>query len=417
MGAEVATGVLLDAGQDAALAADGYVVVPGVLGPDVVAQLIERYQAIVPEGDHGITVDYMRPDRTVIRALTELLAPVWSAHLPAVFTGHRPVMSTFVVKHPGVESGMFLHEDRSYVDERRARAFSVWIPLCPVGPDRQIGTLEVVPRSHLLPVGPGGSLTPDHARPYERFLRERLVPLHLDAGDAVVYDTRLLHASGPNLTDHARIAVVCAVAPEGEPLIHVVATGATARRVHAVTPAFFVEHHPREIEVAMPDDCPVVAEFDDPSELSPEAVAAVFGVWPERDPVVPVDVRRDGDPEHLPTLEVVDAVPSLRPDLTGVRHRVVQPGVAVDESAGRIVLAPGSRLELVADGPGPVQVLTTVAPPVGAGVRDGRAAVELVPGRAVILADDEPMLCWNDGPGDVELLVSRPRRRWWGRRR
>jgi ectoine hydroxylase-related dioxygenase (phytanoyl-CoA dioxygenase family) len=219
----------------------------------------------------------MRPDRSVMRTLRDLLDPVWRAHLPRLFHDPAVAMATVVTKHPGDQSGMFLHEDRTFVDESRARAYTVWIPLVPVGPDLDNGGLQIVPGSHRLPTGLAGSNTPDLIRPFEAELRARLVPVTAEAGDAVVYDTRTLHASAPNLSGEPRPALTFAVVPDDEVMIHVVATSPTHRRVHAVTPDFFVEHHPREIEVEMPEDCPVIAEYDEEPSLTADDVARVLG--------------------------------------------------------------------------------------------------------------------------------------------
>jgi hypothetical protein len=258
------------------LETSGYGVVP-LLDAATVAEVAAAYQEIVPADDHGLAIDYMRPDRTVMRALRSLLEPVWRTHLPKLFHDPAVAMATVVTKHPGDQSGMFLHEDRSFVDESQARAYTVWIPLVPVGPALDNGGLQIVPRSHLLPTGLAGSNTPDLIRPFEDDLRSRLVDVEAAAGDAVVYDTRTLHASRPNLTDTPRPALTFAVVPAAATMVHVVATSPTHRRVHAVTPEFFVEHHPREIEVAMPEDCPVIAELEVEPSLTAEDVARVLG--------------------------------------------------------------------------------------------------------------------------------------------
>jgi ectoine hydroxylase-related dioxygenase (phytanoyl-CoA dioxygenase family) len=255
----------------------GYAVVP-LLDEATVGEVCEAYREIAPPGDHGLAIDYMRPDRTVMRRLRERLEPVWSAHLPQLFVDPIVAMCTMVTKHPGDQSGMFLHEDRTFVDESRTRAYTVWVPLVPVGPGLDNGGLQIVPGSHRLPTGLAGSNTPDLIRPFEDELRRHLVDVAAGAGDAVVYDTRTLHASRPNLTDVPRPALTFAVVPGGEAIVHVVASSPTHRRVHAVGPDFFVDHHPREIEVQMPEDCPVIDEFDvdDPS-LTAEDVARVLG--------------------------------------------------------------------------------------------------------------------------------------------
>jgi ectoine hydroxylase-related dioxygenase (phytanoyl-CoA dioxygenase family) len=376
---------MVDPAAEQALATEGFVVRP-FLPADAVAELLASHPRR-PLTD-TITTDYMDPDRAVMAATREAVAPILAAHLPGLLVDHELVMATFVAKYPGHMSSMFLHDDRTYVDERRARAVTVWIPLSDVSPEAGNGTLELVPRSHRLDRGWAGSNTPDLVRPYERFLRDRLVPVTAEAGTAVVYDTRTLHASAANATDQLRIALACAVAPRGEPLVHVVARGRTIR-VHRVTPAFFVDHHPRDIEVEMPADCPVVDEFEDRAELRPEDVAAVYGETPSVDPVVPDAVFRPGDPDTLPWLPYEDT-----PSRSGRVQRLVR-------------LAPGERRELQ-EPPGRV-VRAVDGPPVGAGVRTATAAADLVPGRAVELGD-EPVTMWNEGPVDLVVEVVAPRR-------
>jgi hypothetical protein len=383
--------VLRDPALDQALRDDGYVVLP-VLPPEAVAWLADAQQRLVPEGDDGLAVDYMRPDRATMRTLWDLVEPVWDEHLSAVFADHQRVMTTFVVKHPGHESGMFLHEDRTYVDERHARAHTLWIPLTDVGPGLENGTLEIVPRSHHLATTLGGSNTPELFRPYERHLRERLVPLDVAAGSAVVYDTRTLHASGPNLSDRPRIALVCAVAPRGEPLIHVRASGPTRRRVHHVTPAFFVEHHPREIEASMPADCPVVREYDDDTGVpSPATVAAALGgPMPVPDPVVPDDLRRPEDPPGLPVLRTQVG--------TGRRSGARRSQVAV-------TLGPGERRTFASRRRRRPEVAVVSGPALGAGVRSGPAAADLAPDQRAWGGRGHPVTLWNEGPGPCAFLV------------
>lgn len=415
---EPAAPALSDPEQETALRRDGYVVVP-LLSPDTVAELREAYTRIVPPGDHGLTVDYMRPDRSVMRALRDLLDPVWTRALATTFVGYRPVMTTFVAKAPGPESGMFLHEDRSYVDEDRARAYTVWVPLDDVGPDRANGGLEVVPGSHRLATRLGGSHTPDLFRPYERFLRSRLVPVTATAGDAVVYDTRALHASGPNLTDAPRLALVCAVAPVDEDLLHVVATSRTRRRVHRVTPEFFVEHHPRDIERAMPADCPVVAEYDEEPELTPDQVAAALGSErPTADPVVSERCRRPDDPETFTELpwrnEPADA--GGRPSPSAAAVTALEGDVA--HEGATVTMAPGALATLSADPARGLDLVVRHAPAVASGLRGADRAVTFEPGRRITVPTGETFTVWNDGPGSLVLDLRRPPRLWrWSRRR
>ena len=184
----------------------GFVVVP-MLDHDEIEEVRAGYRALVPPDDHGLTIDYMRPDRTYMHEILALLGPVWRRHFPRLFVDHRPLLSTFVTKHPGEASSMFLHEDRTMVDETRYRSGTLWVPLVDVGPTLDNGRLQLVPRSHRIDQVLAGTGTPEWYRPYEDYLREQLVDLTVPAGHALYFDTRTLHASPPNLTSTVREAL------------------------------------------------------------------------------------------------------------------------------------------------------------------------------------------------------------------
>ena len=144
-----ATQVLRDPERDERLREDGYAIVP-LLSADEVTHLRTAYRALVddPDAPGNMEFDYMAADRSRMRVVADLLAPVWDRHLPELFVDHEAVFATFVCKHPGPVSGMFLHDDRTYLDERRQRAFTVWVPLVDVSPELDNGTLYLVPGSH-----------------------------------------------------------------------------------------------------------------------------------------------------------------------------------------------------------------------------------------------------------------------------
>jgi hypothetical protein len=156
--------LLRDPEREAELVADGYAVLP-VLDADEVADLRAAYHDAVPGGGAGMLVEYTQADRRRMEAVARLLAPVWERHLDDLFVDHRVVFATFVVKYPDTGSAMFLHEDRTYVDERHHRSATLWIPLVDTGPAEANGNLQVVPGSQRLAVAPAGSNTPELFRP------------------------------------------------------------------------------------------------------------------------------------------------------------------------------------------------------------------------------------------------------------
>ena len=310
--------VLRDPVCDQRLRDVGYAVFPLLSGEEV-AEIRTSYRTLVddPDAPGSMEFDYMAENRAAMRTVADLLAPVWARHVPEVFTDHEPVFSTFVAKHPGRYSGMFLHDDRTYLDERRQRAFTMWVPLVDTSPELDNGTLWIVPGSHQLFGAFSGTGTPDWIRPYEEYLEQYLVPLRMRAGEALVYDTKTVHGSTPNRTSETREAIATAVAPRGAELIHVVAAGATRRKVYRIDRSFFLDVHPHSIATeGMPDRYPLIEEFDETLlEVDPVAIAAVC------------------DPQDVPVPKpVVEGVVPRQPEPPGERERAA--AAAATEEVG-----------------------------------------------------------------------------------
>ena len=267
--------VLRDPTANGRLVVDGYAVVP-VLDQDEAAALRDRYADMAPADDRGLTIDFSREDRSLLREVADLLVPMWDRHLARVFVDHRPVVATFIVKHPGPESDMVLHNEPTYVDGDTA-TYNIWIPLIDVQAEPPNGTLELVLGTQHLPFGLAGFNTPPNFLPYEHFLRAHTVSLDVPAGSGVIYDSRMLHVSGPNHTDRARPAIAAAVAPRDADLVHVIATGRRTRRVYAVDEGFFLDAHPTEAEDWLAGRASLVREVHQAAALTPADVQSAVG--------------------------------------------------------------------------------------------------------------------------------------------
>lgn len=257
----------------------GYVTIP-LLPADEVAALRRWYRDRAPATDRGIVMDYTRADRSYMADVRARLAPVWERHLLPHLAAYRVVVSSFVVKHPGEGTGMAVHDDRTYVDERRHRAVMLWVPL--VDTDHSNGGLAVVPRSHRLVDTLSGTGVPDWWDPVMPTMTQALNPLTVAAGTGVLYDTRLLHGSPPNTSGEVREAVVCVCVPDDVDVLHVVATSASGRRVHVVDEGFFVDRSMRDLRAGDLGDQPVLFETEEGTPtLDPDVLADIEAVLPQ----------------------------------------------------------------------------------------------------------------------------------------
>ena len=117
----------------------------------------------------------------------------------------------FIYKPLGVPQSVHpFHQDALYfMFEPQDRCLGVWIPLDPVDADN--GTLEIVPRSHEMGVRPHGARQGINFGAFaaegvegDTSFHERAVPVELEPGDCLLFNTRLLHRSGGNQTDRHR---------------------------------------------------------------------------------------------------------------------------------------------------------------------------------------------------------------------
>lgn len=445
--------VMRDPDLDRRLAQDAMVTVP-LLGPDELREIEAAYWRLVPPGEGGIVLDYLRQDRDLARELVELMAPVWERVVPQLFTRHYPVYTSFVVKHPGEDSGLFLHRDLHVDDERWRRTFSMWMPFVDTGPALDNGPLAFVRGSEQIRYGGFGPNAVGLYAPYDQALRERLEPQTVPAGTALVYDAKLLHESAPNRAASPRLAVGCLLAHRDHPVVQVMASGRRHRRVHAVDQDYFVAHAPAELaQSGMPERYPVIDEYDEEPGLTATEVLgpelAVLGS--SREVIVPDDLeplvgarwplpgRKGRRPRHRHDLPITatDLAPPDVSALSGVavvtsgsvgvselvrRFRRVGPVPAAvpdltvslspwrTRDATLLVIDPGGRASFtVPRGGRQAEVIAIEAPAVRAGACARDHVAELDLGRVVALEVDVTVHVWNDGPGSLVLLLRVPR--------
>jgi hypothetical protein len=224
-------GVLRGRADDRALRRDGYVVVD-LIAPDAATALRRRFLDRHGHDRHDLT-DFQPPDFEIAlwdtdlgyrREVDAMIDEATTPALCALFTRQRPVGRSFMVKWPAAPGSAgwdgvpdIFHSDSPYVDERDgSRSYGVWVALQDV--DERNGCVHVVPHSHRLPRTLRGWGIEAPWLAHEEVLRRHQVPVRLGAGQAFVWDSALVHRSGPNRTDDPRVAVTVLVADPDAPL-------------------------------------------------------------------------------------------------------------------------------------------------------------------------------------------------------
>lgn len=205
---------------------EGFVVIP-FLTKDEIASLLglfERLHEKLPE--NAFTSSSYTGDLAYKTAINDGIRETFAPNFARVFREYTALGGAFLYKTPGPKSELFPHQDWTIVDETRAVAINVWVPLTPV--DEMNGTLHVLPGSHRYFQALRAPTLPTMYAGHEKSLIENTVPLLIQHGEAVALNQALFHYSPSNRSAVPRIAITAAVKTRGEKLrFHYRAPGAS----------------------------------------------------------------------------------------------------------------------------------------------------------------------------------------------
>lgn len=221
---------------------DGFVVIP-LLPPEEAATVRRRAESLYhardvaadaasPKRDYHVSL--LHPDAPYRRSAFELVRETLCERIEAVVPDYRLLTGSLLIKPPGAQP-VAVHRDWSMTAEPTDTNLNCWCALEPV--DAANGAMGLVPGSHrILSDNAEGPGIPSCFSEYERWLRRpsQLVPLA--AGEAVIFDYRLLHWSCSNRSGRARFAVSAGCIPAtARPALHV--GGADARSLYRIEAA------------------------------------------------------------------------------------------------------------------------------------------------------------------------------------
>lgn len=210
-------------------------------------RLLERaFLGLEPPPAAGFRSTLVHGDPARRKAVDTVLRAILGPRLDEHIAGFAPVVCSFATKPPGGEP-LPLHQDWTFVDEQRHASLGIWCPLADV--DESNGCLAVIPGSQGLAREPRVAMAPPL---YPELVREghrRLRSIPMRAGQAMIFDQRLFHASGPNRSGNVRVAATAVAVPCGAPLRHYCFLGrapddseALLAEIFAVDEDFFVSH-------------------------------------------------------------------------------------------------------------------------------------------------------------------------------
>ncbi|HEY0148026.1 MAG TPA: phytanoyl-CoA dioxygenase family protein [Allosphingosinicella sp.] len=173
---------------------------------------------------HSTTLD---DDLDYRRRAFEIVKEAAAPAIQRLLERYTVVTAGVVVKESG-SGPLTLHPDPTLTRNVDDVSLTIWCPL--VDTDAANGGLCVVPGSHRVARHITGSAIEGYHWSYVEALAPFAVPLSLAAGEAAIFDSRLLHGSPPNGSDRIRPAVMIACVPdEAEPVLYTADPGGSGR--------------------------------------------------------------------------------------------------------------------------------------------------------------------------------------------
>ena len=269
--------IFYDTHRNAQLAKDGFVVFD-LLDTAQIAQLNQHF-IVQRSGEVArFYASSHEPEAEARLKMHDFITGVISEPLKSVLDQIDVLGSAYIAKPKGENGILPPHADWNIVDEDQYQSYNLWIPL--VGTTPENGAIQLVPGSHRWFTSIRGPGIPN---PYAKVSAETwdlLAPYSMQAGQALLYDHRLLHASGVNQTDQLRLATVTGIVPKGAPLLHYRKDDWAVRSYHSS-----VDFYLRENPETSPGDQKLRAvEAYGQGQLTPEQFRDLTGVSKSKEP-------------------------------------------------------------------------------------------------------------------------------------
>ena len=129
---------------------NGFVILPFYDEAEI-AELTSLYHALHPKDEAGFFPSTFSKDKNYRNEADSKIRQIASRSINAYCQDIKVVCGSFIVKSPGPDSGMCVHQDMSLVDESKYTGINIWVPLVDLTIEN--GALFVLPKSHrIMPV-------------------------------------------------------------------------------------------------------------------------------------------------------------------------------------------------------------------------------------------------------------------------
>jgi hypothetical protein len=196
--------IFIDANHQSEFNENGFVVLP-FYNAEEVQELLALFNRLHPDGVTGFYTTTFMEDVDFRNEIDQAIQRIGMRSINRYFKDYKLYCGSFIVKAPGPKSELILHQDMSLVDEQKFTGTNIWSPLVDLTPEN--GAIEVLKKSHRIFQTYRGASLPDIYDGCVELVKSYMEPMHLQAGEALIFDQSMIHYSPPNLSQHLRPTV------------------------------------------------------------------------------------------------------------------------------------------------------------------------------------------------------------------
>lgn len=197
----------------------GYAILKNVISKENTNQLFAIYEQLTTFKEYFVQDKFQNSGRfrssEIRNFVMKNISQFSKDFLQTVFddnTFDENTTGAFQIKPPSKVSELNPHQDAPVIDETKENGLFVWIPLCDI--DKNNGAVMVLPGSHIWGNHQRSLNVPWVFEKHTKLLWKYMQPIYINKGDVLIWDTAMIHASLPNLSNNIRVALTTTLLPK-----------------------------------------------------------------------------------------------------------------------------------------------------------------------------------------------------------
>ena len=196
------TSIFKDAKLQEAFEVDGFVIVDFYTDEEL-AEVRSLYKRLHENKGPGFFPSTYSADKNYRETIDLELKRIGQRRFNELLEDYQVINGCYIVKQPGEDSYLHIHQDMTLVDEREFVGINIWTTTIDLTDSN--GVLYALPGSHRFYPTYRGHTIPGFYDPIQEEIKDYMVPFYLKAGQALIFDQSIIHFSPPNLSDEIRI--------------------------------------------------------------------------------------------------------------------------------------------------------------------------------------------------------------------